>query len=69
MNTKKNCSADFFVAQIHARKLFGHFDYDLDFTCGEDTNASRLALLYGDNGSGKTTLLEMSAKGLVFEVE
>lgn len=59
MNKINAPSADFFVAQIHARKLFGHFDYDLDFTCGEATNASRLALLYGDNGSGKTTLLRL----------
>jgi hypothetical protein len=28
---KKN-TADFFIAQIHARKLFGNFDYDIDFT-------------------------------------
>jgi energy-coupling factor transporter ATP-binding protein EcfA2 len=59
MNTEERQSADFFVSAIKARKLFGHFDYDLDLSCGASSNAGRLGLLYGDNGSGKTTILRL----------
>lgn len=48
----------FFLARIVARKLFGHFDYDLDLS-SRNSGPNRLAILYGDNGSGKTTLLKM----------
>jgi len=59
MKAKQLPSADFFVRHIYVKKLFGHFDYDLDFRCDNEQAPSRLALLYGDNGSGKTTVLKL----------
>src|ERR1035441_10085713 len=50
---------DSFVRSIRVRKLFGHFDYDLDFTYASEPGANRLSILYGDNGSGKTTILKL----------
>src|ERR1035437_3341160 len=52
-------TTDFFVSSIRVRKLFGHFDYDLDFSCPSEPGANRLSILYGDNGSGKTTILNL----------
>ena len=58
MKTTATSGNDFFLSKISTRKLFGHFDYDLDFTTQTEA-ANRLVVLYGDNGSGKTTLLKM----------
>ena len=52
-------TTDLFVRSIRVRKLFGRFDYDLDFTCPNEAGANRLSILYGDNGSGKTTILRL----------
>jgi energy-coupling factor transporter ATP-binding protein EcfA2 len=50
---------DFFVSSIKVEKLFGHFNYDLDFACPSEPGTNRLSILYGDNGSGKTTILKL----------
>lgn len=59
MSIKSPPKRNFFVSHIRVEKLFGHFDYDLDFKCEAGHNASRLGILYGDNGSGKTTILRL----------
>jgi len=42
------------ISRIVAGRLFGQYSYDLH---SDDTDLSKLLILYGDNGSGKTTIL------------
>ena len=42
------------ISQIHVEQLFGEYTYDLH---SDETDVSKLLILYGDNGSGKTTIL------------
>ncbi len=47
-----------FIEYVSVKKLFGHFDYHLDFA-NRDFASDKLSILYGDNGCGKTTVLQM----------
>ena len=42
------------ISRIVVEALFGQYSYDLH---SDDTDLSKLLILYGDNGSGKTTIL------------
>src|SRR4030095_15456632 len=46
------------IRRIIVHKLFGHFNYVLDFA-SKHSSDDRLGILYGDNGSGKTTILKL----------
>lgn len=45
------------IKHIGVERLFGRYDYEIDFP--EKAISDRLVLLYGDNGTGKTTLLNI----------
>lgn len=47
------------IAGIEVLSLFGRYDYKIDFTKHDNSEFSRLSLLYGDNGTGKTTILRL----------
>ncbi len=43
-----------FISRVYVEHLFGQFKYEL----GDDnSDLSKVLILYGDNGSGKTTIL------------
>ena len=44
-----------YIKTVRVQKLFGEFDYELDFNAGDP----RLAIIAGSNGSGKTTVLRL----------
>lgn len=46
------------ISKIEVRKLFGVYNYDLQYTSG-DVTYDNLMILYGDNGTGKSTILRM----------
>lgn len=48
-----------FITEIQVEQLFGLYSYELSVQNLEDSNFSRLLILYGDNGSGKTTILKL----------
>lgn len=46
------------ISRIEVRKLFGVYNYDLQYT-SSDVTYDNLMILYGDNGTGKSTILRM----------
>lgn len=46
------------LQRVELRGLFGHKNYNLDFSGGIDPNGN-ISILYGENGSGKTTILRL----------
>lgn len=46
------------ISKIEVRKLFGVYNYDLQYT-SSDVTYDNLMILYGDNGTGKSTILRM----------
>lgn len=46
----------FSIKKIYVKDLFGYYTYDLSAK-EDNSDLSRLFILYGDNGSGKTTIL------------
>lgn len=46
------------ISKIEVRKLFGVYNYDLQYTSSVVTY-DNLMILYGDNGTGKSTILRM----------
>lgn len=46
------------ISKIEVRKLFGVYNYDLQYT-SSDVAYDNLMILYGDNGTGKSTILRM----------
>lgn len=46
------------ISRIEVRKLFGVYNYDLQYASNEVT-FDNLMILYGDNGTGKSTILRM----------
>lgn len=46
------------ISKIEVRKLFGVYDYDLQYNSSDFTD-DNLIILYGDNGTGKSTILRM----------
>lgn len=46
------------ILKIEVRKLFGVYNYDLQYT-SSDVTYDNLMILYGDNGTGKSTILRM----------
>ena len=46
------------ISRIEVRKLFGVYNYDLQYT-SSDVAYDNLMILYGDNGTGKSTILRM----------
>lgn len=46
------------ISKIEVRKLFGVYNYNLQYT-SSDVTYDNLMILYGDNGTGKSTILRM----------
>lgn len=46
------------ISKIEVRKLFGVYNYDLQYT-SSDVTYDNLMILYGDNGTGKSTILRV----------
>lgn len=46
------------ISRIEVRKLFGVYNYDLQYASNE-VSFDNLMILYGDNGTGKSTILRM----------
>ena len=46
------------ISKIEVRKLFGVYNYNLQYT-SSDVTYDNLMILYGDNGTGKSTILHM----------
>lgn len=47
------------ISKIIVENLFGEFSYELPDKSKENTDFSKILILYGNNGSGKTTILQM----------
>jgi energy-coupling factor transporter ATP-binding protein EcfA2 len=58
-NELSGSNAEPLISRIQVEQLYNTYSYSLEPTPTNDSESSKLMLLYGNNGSGKTTILNL----------